>query len=101
MKNKVIKFGADWCGSCVRYKKEWTEATDKLSTEYWDIIETEVGTENQDDLDLALTYGIKSLPTTVIVTDDNVKILHGYQTSFQLEYELGMHEQEVAVESVN
>lgn len=101
MKNKVIKFGADWCGTCATYKNEWDRAVAKLDLDEWDIVETQIGSENQDELDLALTYGVKSLPTTVIVTEDDVKILHGLQTVFQLEYELGLHEPEVAVASIN
>ena len=63
--NKVMKFHADWCGPCKNYSPIFEQVTKSLKG--WEVeeynIETIRGTET------SVTYGINSVPSTVIVVD--------------------------------
>ena len=63
--NKVMKFHADWCGPCKNYSPIFEQVTKGLKG--WEVeeynIETIRGTE------MSKTYGINSVPSTVIVVD--------------------------------
>tara|TARA_R110002012_G_scaffold28758_1_gene89904 strand:- start:3051 stop:3311 length:261 start_codon:yes stop_codon:yes gene_type:complete len=63
---KIIKFHADWCGPCKNYEPIFKEVTNKLVD--WEIetydVDTPKGTE------MSVTYGVNSIPTTVIIVDD-------------------------------
>jgi thiol-disulfide isomerase/thioredoxin len=65
MMNKVMKFHADWCGPCKNYSPIFEQVTKNL--EGWEVeeynIETPKGTE------MSVTYGINSVPSTVIIVD--------------------------------
>tara|TARA_R110002126_G_scaffold106300_2_gene241179 strand:- start:15 stop:287 length:273 start_codon:yes stop_codon:yes gene_type:complete len=89
MGRKVIKFGAKWCTSCVTYQKVWDNVIRGLDREEWEVQEVNIDTE--DGTDIVLTYGIKTLPTTIIIKDDDVKILTGKLIPFDLKYALGVH----------
>lgn len=62
---KIIKFYADWCGPCKNYGPAFEEATNQLTG--WEIemynVDTPEGTE------MSVAYGVKSLPTTVIIVE--------------------------------
>jgi thioredoxin-like negative regulator of GroEL len=89
MSRTVIKFGAKWCTACVTYQKVWDTVVDELDQDEWDV--KEVNIDSEDGTEMALTYGIKSLPTTIIIKDDDIKILRGKVIPHDLKYALGIH----------
>lgn len=61
MKYKVIKFGAAWCGPC-RVLESSLKGFDKCEIELYDVDDV--------DEDLLAKYGIRNVPTTIIVDED-------------------------------
>ena len=61
---EIIKFSAEWCGPCKAYKNIF----DKVVSEYSNIsvIEADVDKDNI----ITVKYGIRSVPTTIIVKND-------------------------------
>jgi thioredoxin 1 len=74
---KIIRFTASWCGPCQMLAKTLEEVNSKLPIE---VIDIDVHSE------LAIEFGIRSVPTLVIV-EDNVpsKRLVGNKTKQELE----------------
>jgi len=58
-----IDFWAEWCGPC----RMFSPIYDKVAEKYPDIKFTKVNTEEEQDL--ALTFGIQSIPTLAIFRD--------------------------------
>ena len=81
MSNKLIKFSARWCKQCVSYQSTWNAVTKGLKG--WDV--EEVAVDQEDGMDLAITYGVKALPTTIVIKDDDITILRGVQTKGELQ----------------
>jgi len=81
MSNKLIKFSARWCKQCVSYQSTWNAVTKELKG--WDV--EEVAVDQEDGMDLAITYGVKALPTTIVIKDDDITILRGVQTKGELQ----------------
>ena len=74
---KILRFTADWCGPCKSMAKNIGEADiNGITIEVIDI------DKNQE---AAIYYGIRSVPTLVMVKDDNVIKRHtGVMTPSQL-----------------
>lgn len=70
---KLYKFYAEWCAPCKMLSKVITEAKDKINVE---IVEFDIDAEMMT----AINYGIRSVPTMVLVDDDEkeIKRLNGY-----------------------
>ena len=67
-KTVLIDFYADWCGPC----KMMSPIIDKIAEEMQDSIT--VGKINVDEnADLAIEYGIMSIPTIVILKNGEIK----------------------------
>jgi thioredoxin-like negative regulator of GroEL len=81
MSNKLIKFSARWCKQCVTYQPIWEQATKELKG--WEV--EEVAVDQEDGMDLAITYGVKALPTTIVIKDDDITILRGVQSKGDLQ----------------
>jgi len=62
---KVYKFYAEWCQPCKALSKVIQDAKDKINVE---IVEFDIDAEMMT----AINYGIRSVPTMVLV-DDNEK----------------------------
>lgn len=84
---KLLKFSASWCGSCKDYQPVWDRVVKDLHAD-WDI--QEISLDDESATDIAIQYGVKSLPTTIIVKDKHVKILRGKQTRRQLLSAIGI-----------
>ena len=74
MKYKVIKFGAGWCGPC-RVLDSSLKDFDKCEIERYDVDEV--------DEDLLIKYGIRNVPTTIIV-DENGNEQHRFIGLFKI-----------------
>ena len=74
---KILRFTADWCGPCKSLAKNLSVAD--ISGITIEVIDIDKSQET------ALYYGIRSVPTLVMVKDDNVIKRHtGVMTPTQL-----------------
>lgn len=76
---KFLYFSAEWCGPC----KMYGPIIEKFSKEE-NIKVTKIDVDKEHEL--ALKYGIRSIPTTLIVNDEDIvlKKFIGIQTVGQL-----------------
>lgn len=70
MVNKVLKMSASWCMPCKVYARTFDSV--KNEEKYKDIIFEEVDVDDNEDL--AMEYGIRGVPTTVVL-DENGKVI--------------------------
>lgn len=70
---KLYKFYAEWCAPCKMLSKVIAEAKDKIDVE---VVEFDIDAEMMT----AVNYGIRSVPTMVLVDDQEkeIKRLNGY-----------------------
>lgn len=69
---QLLKFSASWCGPCQALSMTLKESDD------WGIEIKEIDID--DELDLAAKYGIRSVPTMIIVEGDKeIKRMTGAQ----------------------
>ncbi len=64
---KLLQFKASWCGPCKMQTKEFEENPVDVELEAIDI--------DEDDKDLATKYSIRSIPTMILLSD-NEEILN-------------------------
>lgn len=62
---KILKFSADWCRPC----KQLSAIMDKMEIPY--TLE-QIDIDEKDDI--AISYGIRSVPTLVLVEDDGKEL---------------------------
>jgi thioredoxin-like negative regulator of GroEL len=67
---KVVKVFATWCGPCKAYGATW----DKVTPKYSDQVGFESIDVDSDTTGFAAKYGIKSIPTTVLLREDGSTI---------------------------
>lgn len=73
---KVVDFWAEWCGPC----RMITPIIEELSTEYGETVK--IGKLNVDEnSDVSQRYGIRSIPTILIIKDGEVVDRHVGATS--------------------
>lgn len=77
---KVIKFYADWCGPCRLYAKTFEEVSKELK-EQAEFININI---EKDTSGLSDKFKVESIPTTVILKEDQAKIIKGRVESKQL-----------------
>ena len=79
---KLIKFQAAWCNPCKQLTKTMDAMDIRVPIDYVDI---DVNT------DVALTYGIRSIPTLVLVdeNENQLRRLTGASTKEQIQEFLG------------
>jgi thioredoxin 1 len=64
--NKVLKFEASWCGPC----KMLSKTLDKMDLSHLAIVRIDI----DEDGELAQEYGVRGVPTMVMVDADNKEI---------------------------
>lgn len=67
MVKKVLKMSASWCMPCKVYSKTFNEV--KSEEKYKDITFEEIDVEENEDL--AMKYGVRAVPTTIILGEDD------------------------------
>ena len=67
MVKKVLKMSASWCMPCKVYAKTFESV--KNEEKYKDITFEEIDIEENEDL--AIKYGIRGVPTTVVLDENN------------------------------
>ena len=72
---KLILISADWCSACKSFKPTMEKISKTISTEFYD---------TSSSPDMVLKYGIKKIPTLILVQNDNeIKRItgnHSYET---------------------
>ena len=64
---RVLKFSASWCNPCKNLQKSLQENEDVLKYKVEDI-------DIDESLEEAQKYGIRSVPTIVLLNDDNKEV---------------------------
>lgn len=64
---RVLKFSASWCNPCKNLQKSLQESEDVLKYKVEDI-------DIDESLEEAQKYGIRAVPTIVLLDDDNNEI---------------------------
>lgn len=83
MSNKIIKFGAEWCGPCKAMKPQITKFKELIQESDVEVLDIDVDAE--ENLELSRKYGVRSIPYTVFLKDDNVeRTMTGLKTSSEL-----------------
>ena len=67
MIKKVLKMSASWCMPCKVYSKTFNEV--KNEEKYKDITFEELDVEDNEEV--AIKYGVRAVPTTIILGDDD------------------------------
>lgn len=81
MVKKVIKMSATWCMPCKIYSKTFNEV--KNEERFKDIIFEELDAEENEDI--AIKYGVKSIPTTIMLGEDE-KVLFTFSGNVTKKY---------------
>jgi thioredoxin len=81
----VLKFHASWCGPC----KVLAPKLDKLEAKYAEQNVEFYAIDTEIERDLAEEYGIRSLPTCIVMTMDEVQgYFHGSNADTQVDHKI-------------
>lgn len=78
---KLIKFGAKWCGPCKAMVPIVENVLNKNSSLEFEDIDIE------DNINLTDSYNIKSVPTFVIVDNDDIEVARTSGSMSQTKFE--------------
>ena len=67
---KAIRFTASWCMPCRTYAKYWDKVAETRNDWEFQVIDVDV------DSEAAEKYNIRSIPTTVLIKDEEVVAKH-------------------------
>lgn len=73
---KIIKFYADWCNPCKAQAKILEQIVEEEPVK---LIEVDVDSTSDTDIDLVNSYNVRGLPTIIIV-DDNFETLAEFRS---------------------
>jgi thioredoxin 1 len=81
--DKIIKFGAEWCGPCRAMKPQIESFKSMISESNIEVLDLDVDAE--ENMEIASSYGVRSIPYTVFLKDGQVvKTMTGMKTSSEL-----------------
>jgi thioredoxin-like negative regulator of GroEL len=84
MSKKVIRFTASWCGPCKMFAPTFDKVASQTPGVYFETVDVD-STNN-----LVLEYGIRNVPTTVVVeTSGTIRKHSGIMTEQQLKQFIG------------
>lgn len=68
---RVIKVSASWCCQCKALKPVW----DKVSSDpkYGEVTFEELSMDDDADADIAANFGVRNLPTIIVINGDDVR----------------------------
>ena len=75
MIKEVYKFSAPWCGPCKAYAKTFDEVSNTEDFKDMTFKTYDIEDDEGEGAMLAMKYGIKSIPTTVLI-DENGNVVH-------------------------
>lgn len=70
MKVEVLKFGAEWCHSCVKMSPIFTAIAEDMQSD--NLIFKEINVEEDEGVDLSSKYQVRNVPTILIIKKDRV-----------------------------
>jgi thioredoxin 1 len=83
MNNKIIKFGAEWCGPCKAMKPHMEQFKQMIAESNIEVLDLDV--DEAQNAEISNEYGVRSIPHTVFIKDGKpVKTLTGLKTSDDL-----------------
>jgi len=83
MNNKIIKFGAEWCGPCKAMKPHIEQFKGMIAESDIEVLDLDV--DKEENVELSNQYGVRSIPHTVFIKDgETVKTVTGLKTSEDL-----------------
>lgn len=89
MSKKIIKLSATWCGPCKQYAPTFDALTETMKSEGWEVVTLDV--DDDDGREVATQYGVRGVPTTVIVEEGKDDIVQsGVLAESQLKELLGL-----------
>lgn len=84
LKTRILIFKASWCGACQALNSEWP----KLEAVKWKVGSTEQShfqlVDADERPDLMTKYGVSSLPTVILVENEQEVARHGLLGAFNL-----------------
>lgn len=75
MVNKIIRFAAEWCAPCRAFAKTFEEVSNMDDFQDITFKTYDIEDEEGEGTMLAMKYGVKSIPTTVLL-DENDNVLY-------------------------
>ena len=67
MENKIIKFGAAWCGPCNAMAPQLESFKTMMAESDVDVIDIDIDAE--ENAEIAQQYGVRSIPMTVFIKE--------------------------------
>lgn len=70
MKTEVLKFGANWCKSCIQMSPTFKEVAKEMQSD--NLLFREIDVEEDEGVDLSTKYQVRNVPTILIIKKDMV-----------------------------
>lgn len=79
--NKVIKFGAEWCGPCRAMKPQFKKFQEEVKDLNVEVLDVDI----DKNYEYSEQYGVRSIPLTLFIKDGEVaESVNGYISSEKL-----------------
>lgn len=84
MKTEVLKFGANWCKSCIQMSPTFKEVAKEMKSK--DLVFKEIDVEEDEGVELSCKFQVRNVPTILIIKKDRVvERITGTRTKNELE----------------
>lgn len=78
---RIIKFGAPWCGACKLIDKTLEDYADNALVKNMEYVDVD------QNMEMAITYGVRGVPTMVILDENNAEVKRMVGSKSQSEIE--------------